>query len=81
MDDFGAGPAPGPFSFPSPFSVSSSDRDRITPRNLATSGVLPGNTVIQIGTSNIKIDGANRRIIISDGTTDRIIIGFLSGGF
>lgn len=70
-----------PFSFPGPYDVTSQDRKRILPRNLATSGVLPGNTVIQLGTSNIKIDGGNRRIIISDGVTDRIIIGFLSGGF
>ena len=48
----------------------------VTPQDIL-SGVLPGNTVIQIGSNNIKIDGANRRIIINDGTTDRVIIGFL----
>lgn len=34
-----------------------------------------------IGGSNVKIDGANARIIINDGTYDRILIGFQSGGF
>jgi len=36
---------------------------------------------IQVGESNIKIDGANKRIIINDGTNDRILIGYQSGGF
>jgi len=30
---------------------------------------------IQVGGSNIRIDGANKRIIVSDGENDRIIIG------
>lgn len=30
---------------------------------------------------NVKIDGANARILISDGTDDRILIGYQSGGF
>lgn len=36
---------------------------------------------IQVGTGNVKIDGGNKRILISDGTDDRILIGFQSGGF
>lgn len=34
-----------------------------------------------LGTSNITIDGANKRIIINDGANDRILIGYQSGGF
>ena len=30
---------------------------------------------------NVKIDGANKRIIINDGTDDRILIGWQEGGF
>lgn len=33
------------------------------------------NTITMFGTA-IKIDGPNKRIIINDGTNDRIIIGF-----
>lgn len=40
---------------------------------------LSGN--IQVGASNVKIDGANKRIIINDGSDDIILIGFQSGGF
>ena len=36
---------------------------------------------IQVGTGNVKVDGANKRIIINDGTNDRILIGYQSGGF
>lgn len=44
-----------------------------------TSQVLTGD--FAIGDTNIKIDGANKRIIINDGTNDRILIGYQSGGF
>lgn len=54
---------------------------RVLPRNIITSGTLPGNTVIRIGDANVTIDGANRRILISDGTNDRVLIGYQSGGF
>lgn len=36
---------------------------------------------IQVGAGNVKIDGANKRILINDGSFDRILIGFQSGGF
>ena len=36
---------------------------------------------IQLGVSNVKIDGANKRILINDGTNDRVLVGFQSGGF
>lgn len=36
---------------------------------------------IQVGTGNVKIDGGNKRILISDGTNDRILIGYQAGGF
>lgn len=34
-----------------------------------------------IGSAYILLDGANNRIIINDGTTDRILMGYDSGGF
>lgn len=36
---------------------------------------------IFVGVTNIKIDGPNRRILINDGTNDRVLIGYLSGKF
>lgn len=37
--------------------------------------------VITIGNGNIVLDGGNKRMLISDGTDDRVLIGFDSGGF
>ena len=37
--------------------------------------------VFTVGASNVVIDGANKRILVNDGTNDRILIGFSSGGF
>jgi len=44
-----------------------------------TSQALTGD--INLNDANIKIDGANKRIIINDGTNDRILIGYQAGGF
>jgi hypothetical protein len=44
-----------------------------------TSQTLSGN--FNLNDANVLIDGANKRILISDGTDDRILIGYQSGGF
>jgi len=36
---------------------------------------------IQVGVGNVVIDGANKRILINDGTNDRILIGYQESGF
>lgn len=60
-----------PYSAP---TVASQD-NRILPRDIFTSGTLPGTTVIRIGDDNVVIDGTNSRITVSDGTNDRVLIG------
>lgn len=52
----------------------------ISARNLS-GGRLSSTTTINLGSDNIKIDGGNRRIVISDGSTDRILIGYQKDGF
>lgn len=56
-----------------------------TPRYSSASdiagGTLGDGTVINLGSEYIKIDGKNRRIIINDGTYDRILIGYQKNGF
>jgi hypothetical protein len=37
--------------------------------------------LLSLGSSNVKIDGENKRIIINDGTNDRVLIGYGSGLF
>ncbi len=44
-----------------------------------TSQALTGD--FNLNDSNVKIDGANKRILINDGSNDRILIGYQSGGF
>lgn len=44
-----------------------------------TSGTI--NASVSIGTNNILLDGVNERQVISDGTTNRIVIGKLTGAF
>jgi len=44
-------------------------------------GTLNVDEYINVGESNVKIDGANKRILINDGTDDRILIGFQQNGF
>lgn len=39
------------------------------------------NQKITIGDSKIVLDAANKRMLISDGSDDRILIGYQSGGF
>lgn len=57
-------------------------RARVLPRSMSSSGMLPGTTTLRIGgDTNVLIDGTNRRITISDGTNDRVLIGFDEGGF
>jgi hypothetical protein len=42
-------------------------------------------TQVNVGTASgsayVRLDGVNNRIIINDGTTDRILIGYQLGGF
>lgn len=45
----------------------------------STTQILSGKIIV--GDNKITIDGVNKRIIINDGTYDRILIGYQSGGF
>jgi len=48
----------------------------------ANTGTLNVDEYITLGSdSNLKIDGTNKRISVSDGTDIRILIGYQSGGF
>ncbi len=52
-------------------------------KNLSADVITAGtiNVKISIGGGNIYIDGANNRIIVNDGTVDRVLIGYLANGF
>lgn len=48
---------------------------------IMSGSVVTGTVYVGDTNGNVRIDGANKRIIINDGTHDRVIIGFQSGGF
>jgi len=47
----------------------------------AKTGTLDVDEYITVGDSNIKIDGANKRILINDGSDDRVLLGYQEDGF
>ena len=51
----------------------------------STSALIGGWTIdstsIRDTGSNVKMDSTNKRFIVNDGTNDRVLLGFLSGGF
>ena len=56
------------------------DTGNATFKGTIRSGSLVTGDVI-VGNNSVIIDGANRRIIVNDGTNDRVLIGFDPGGF
>lgn len=52
-------------------------------RSISADKLSAGTVVvaIDIGNGNISLDGENNRIIINDGTDDRVLLGYQSGGF
>jgi hypothetical protein len=40
-------------------------------------GIIGSEGIIYLGSKQVRLDGKNRRIVINDGTTDRVIIGYL----
>lgn len=47
--------------------------------NLINSGTIV--VSLSLGGPYVTIDGANQRILVNDGTVNRIILGYQSGGF
>lgn len=54
-------------------------REAGVPSNFIQGGMVISS--LNVGDEKIKIDGENRRITVSDGTNDRIVIGYLPGKF
>jgi len=55
---------------------------RLSPKTGDISGVT-GTFVnaVYVGNNNVILDGVNKRIIVNDGTNDRVLIGYLAGKF
>jgi hypothetical protein len=50
---------------------------RYTDANSFVGGVIGSEGVMFLGSKQVRLDGKNKRIVINDGTTDRVIIGYL----
>lgn len=60
------------------YSVSNKKVKSVSADKL-TAGTL--SAVTNVGDESIKIDGENRRILVNDGTNDRVLIGYGSSLF
>jgi hypothetical protein len=63
----------------SPYDIP--QNNYVLPRNLFTSGTIPGNTILNIGVNNLQIDGKNKKFSVYDGSSNEVVrIGLLSDG-
>lgn len=62
-------------------TIDGSTGDATFKGTIAANSLIAGRTDIGTTGGNVYIDGNNNRIIISDGTNDRILIGYQSSGF
>ena len=61
--------------------VGSNLSARYTDASSLVGGVIGSEGIIYLGSKQIKLDGRNKRIVISDGVNDRILIGYQANGF
>jgi len=54
---------------------SISSTTRYTDANSLVGGIIGSEGIIYLGSKQIRLDGKNRRIVISDGINDRVLIG------
>ena len=54
---------------------------RYTDASSLVGGMIGSEGILYLGSKQIRLDGRNKRIIINDGVTDRILIGYQQGGF
>jgi hypothetical protein len=61
------------------FAIDGTSGDAVFKGTLQAGSIISG--LIQVGDSSVVIDGDNRQIIVNDGVTDRILIGYQKDGF
>lgn len=50
---------------------------RFTDASNLVGGTIGSEGILYLGSKQVRLDGKNKRIVINDGTTDRVIIGYL----
>ncbi|MCR4306241.1 MAG: hypothetical protein NUV73_04120 [Candidatus Daviesbacteria bacterium] len=61
------------------FILDGATGDAVFAGSIQSGSVITGQVIV--GNNNVIIDGVNRRIIVNDGTYDRVLIGYQLGGF
>lgn len=57
-------------------SISMTETRYMDANNLV-GGIIGNEGILYLGSKQVRLDGKNKRIVINDGTTDRVIIGYL----
>jgi hypothetical protein len=50
---------------------------RYTDASNLVGGIIGSEGILYLGSKQVRLDGNKRRIVINDGVTDRVIIGYL----
>jgi hypothetical protein len=58
-------------------NISISVGTNYTDASSLVGGIIGAEGIIYLGSKQVRLDGMNKRIVINDGTTDRVIIGYL----
>jgi hypothetical protein len=53
------------------------EESRYTDASNIVGGIIGSEGILYLGSKQVRLDGKNKRIVINDGTTDRVIIGYL----
>lgn len=61
------------------FAIDGDTGDAVFKGELRSGSLITGQVIV--GNNSVIIDGEKKQIIVNDGATDRILIGFQSGGF
>lgn len=57
------------------------DMDMYRKGSMLVGGMFGSETKLELGSGYVVIDSERKQILINDGTTDRILIGYQAGGF
>ena len=84
LDDIGAGGVTATYIGPEAVTTPKIKAGAVTAAKITVTtleAVSDSMGEVNVGDAKVKIDGPNKRIIINDGTNDRILLGFQASGF
>jgi hypothetical protein len=61
------------------FAIDGTTGDAVFKGTIQAESLIAG--LVAVGNNNVILDGENQRIVVNDGTNDRVLIGYQPGGF